>query len=230
MNGFLRLFLISLVYPVCLFSLNCSSPASPEPVYGADVIDIDGNVYHSVIIGNQTWMAANLRTTKYNDGSSIPIAIAHDTTPGYRWYNDDSLANKDSYGALYNWFAVATGKLAPQGWHVATVADWNILLNHIGKDAATGGKLKETGTTHWQSPNTAATNETGFTALPGGMFNFDGLFINMGVSGWFITPDTAMAGLHVYAKNFVLLNTDGYIHDMGPEINTSCLSVRCVKD
>ena len=146
------------------------------------VTDIDGNIYQTVTIGTQTWMVENLKTTKYNDGTKIPLVTADTswlklTTPGYCWYKDTS-TNKDTYGALYNWYAVNTGKLCPSGWHVPKDSDWSVLIKFLDKNAKpdsfpesgiAGGKLKETGTAHWLSPNMGATNETGFTALPGGL-------------------------------------------------------------
>jgi uncharacterized protein (TIGR02145 family) len=139
----------------------------------AQVTDVVGNVYNTVTIGSQVWMAENLKTTKYNDGTDIPLvtdgtAWAALSTPGYCWYNNDAVTNKNTYGALYNWYAVNTAKLCPTGWHVPSNEEWTVLTTHLGGESVAGGKLKETGTSHWLSPNTGATNETGFTALPGG--------------------------------------------------------------
>ena len=89
------------------------------------------------------------------------------TTPGYCWYNNDENANKNIYGALYNWYTVNTGKLCPAGWHVQTNEEWGLLTTYLGGNNIPG-KLKEAGTAHWASPNTGATNESGFTAMPGG--------------------------------------------------------------
>ena len=115
----------------------------------ATVTDIDGNVYHTVKIGTQTWMLENLRTTHYNDNT--PIENITDNTawknsdgPAYSWYNND-ITNKTAYGALYNWEAIYTGKLAPKGWHVPSVADWEQLINFIGGSTSTAHKLKEVG-------------------------------------------------------------------------------------
>jgi len=143
-----------------------------NPPSGA-ITDIDGNVYHAVTIGTQTWMVENLKVTKLNDGTSIPNVTAltawnNLTTPGYCWYNND-IANKKLYGALYNWYNVSTGKLCPTGWHVPSVTEWTTLINYLGGESVAGGKLKETGTTHWVTPNTGATNTSGFTALPAGI-------------------------------------------------------------
>ncbi|MCB9001260.1 MAG: fibrobacter succinogenes major paralogous domain-containing protein [Bacteroidales bacterium] len=152
------------------------------------VTDIDGNTYITVTIGNQVWMAENLKTTHYNDGTAIPNVTdgnewAALTTGAYCWYSN-ATAYKDTYGALYNWYAVNTGKLAPTGWHVATDAEWTTLTTYLGGESVAGGKLKETDTTHWASPNTGATNETGFTALPGGYRGRGGAFGGIGGYGY----------------------------------------------
>jgi Fibrobacter succinogenes major domain (Fib_succ_major). len=145
------------------------------------VKDIDGNVYKTVTIGKQVWMKENLKTTKYNDGKAIPL-VSDDkiwealTTPAYCWYKNDAKSNKNAYGALYNWYAVSTNKLCPRGWHVPSDAEWTKLTTYLGGESVAGGKLKETGTSHWESPNTGATNESGFTALPSGYRNFAGAF------------------------------------------------------
>jgi uncharacterized protein (TIGR02145 family) len=133
--------------------------------------DGDNNNYSVVEIGGQVWMAENLKTTKYNDNSDIPLGADIGewnalSTPGYCWYNNDEAANKATYGALYNWYTVNTGKLCPTGWHVPADAEWIILTGYPENISA--GKLKEVGLSHWESPNADATNETGFTALPGG--------------------------------------------------------------
>ena len=147
--------------------------------------DIEGNVYPAVIIGTQVWMAENLKTTKYNDGMAIPLVSDNNAwealkTPGYCWYNNDAAANKNRFGALYNWYTVNTKKLCPAGWHVPNDKEWTTLRTYLGGEEIAGGKLKETGTTHWTSPNTDATNQTGFTALPGGGRRSNGEFFGLG--------------------------------------------------
>jgi len=147
------------------------------------VEDADGNYYKIIKIGDQVWFAENLKTTKYYDSTDIPLvadttAWAGLTTPGYCWYNNSD-TNKTVYGVLYNWYTVNTGKLCPTGWHVPTDDEWTTLANYLGGEGAAGGKMKETGTTHWNSPNTGATNSSGFTALPGGCRGIDGFFNSM---------------------------------------------------
>ena len=139
----------------------------------SSIKDIEGNVYKTIAIGKQVWMTENLKTTKFNDGTSIPMVTENEawiklTTPAYSWYNNDSTANKNTYGALYNWYTVKTNKLCPAGWHVPTDAEWVALITYLEGFTVAGGKMKEKGIEHWKSPNEGATNETGFTALPGG--------------------------------------------------------------
>jgi uncharacterized protein (TIGR02145 family) len=138
------------------------------------VKDIDGNIYHTVTIGTQVWMVEDLRTTHYNDGTPIPHIT--DTkewenlkSGAYCWncWLNNAESDKTVYGALYNWYAT-TDKLCPVGWHVSTDEDWEILIDYCGGWEIAGGKLKEAGTAHWESPNIGATNEFGFTAIPFG--------------------------------------------------------------
>jgi uncharacterized protein (TIGR02145 family) len=132
------------------------------------VSDVEGNVYKTVTIGNQVWMAENLKTTKYNDGTNITMAAGNLPTTEAYFYYDNDISNKDIYGALYNWYAVNTAKLCPTGWHVPNNAEWQTLTDYLGGFYVAGGKMKEEGYNHWLAPNTGATNESGFTALPGG--------------------------------------------------------------
>lgn len=145
------------------------------------VKDVDGNIYKTVNIGTQVWMTENLKTTKYNDGTPIQLVAdektwAALTSPAYCWYKNDAKTYKYTYGALYNWYTVKTNKLCPKGWHVPTDAEWTILTTYLGGESVAGGKLKERGTSHWESPNTGATNESGFTALSSGYRKYDGAF------------------------------------------------------
>jgi len=154
--------------------------------YKEDAItDIDGNYYNVVTIGNQQWLAENLRTSRFNEGIGIPTEYNYDdweslTTGAYYVHPHNGIDGLDSeaevlqaYGILYNWYAVETGKLCPTGWHVPTYAEWMALTNYAGGVAVAGGKLKSIRTTpdahpRWQGPDTGATDEYGFSALPGG--------------------------------------------------------------
>jgi|WetSurSiteA1Bulk_404760.scaffolds.fasta_scaffold02472_2 uncharacterized protein (TIGR02145 family) len=202
------------------------------------VTDKDGNVYKTVTIGTQVWMAENLKTTKFNDGNPIPLITAKDewysrTGPAYCWYDNNPNENEDVYGALYNWFAVNTGKLCPIGWHVSTVSDWAILINYLGPEVA-ALKLKEVGTEHWAySPNGIGTNESGFTALPAGyrwwagnvnVGDFGGLHYR--ASWWLSTEyDSSSGSLQNFRYDFPYMLAEP---GSSPKINGN--SVRCVKD
>jgi uncharacterized protein (TIGR02145 family) len=149
------------------------------------VNDADGNVYDTIHIGTQVWLKENLATTKYNDGSLIPSVTNrtkwfHLTSPGYCWYNNDSVTYKNPYGALYNWYTVNTNKLCPAGWHVPSNEEWHTLVKFLDpsatdcyctESALAGNDLKEAGLTHWGTGNTA-TNNSGFIALGAGFRNY----------------------------------------------------------
>jgi len=195
------------------------------------VTDADGNVYHTVTIGTQVWMAENLKTTKYRDGTAIPnVTNAASwvglTTGAFCWYNNDATTYKNTYGGLYNWYAVNTGKLAPTGWHVPTDAEWTTLTTFLGGEDVAGSKLKETGTTHWLSPNAGATNETGFTALPGGYRINDGAYGDFGGSGyWWCSNEGGTS------NPFLRYMTCGFSKVVRSDTSKQYgISVRCVKD
>jgi uncharacterized protein (TIGR02145 family) len=174
---------------------------------GGTISDVDNNVYNTVKIGTQVWMAENLKTTKYNDGTAIPnitdnTAWATLTTGAYSDYSNTS-SNSNTYGRLYNWYAVDnnsatkaasnSGKsVCPTGWHIPNDAEWTTLTTYLGGESVSGGKLKEIGLTHWITPNTGATNETGFTALPGGVRIYFGAYSNIGISGsWWSSNESS---------------------------------------
>jgi len=160
----------------------------PSVSLAQTVSDVDGNVYNTVTIGTQTWMVEDLKTTKFNDGSPIPLVTDYDEwhaleTPAYSWYENE-VVSENGYGALYNWYAVNSCKLCPDGWHEPSDTDWTILTNNFGTEETAGGNLKETGTNHWQTPNGGATNEAGFTALPGGIRGSSGGYGDRGDFGY----------------------------------------------
>ena len=208
---------------------------NPDLTYGS-VSDIDGNTYKTIQIDTQLWMAENLKTTKLNDGTPVPDVTDNTewsslTTPGYSWHNNDEASYKDVYGALYNYYAVAAGDLCPTGWHVPTNAEWTTLISYLGGENVAGVKLAEKGATHWLTTATEATNETGFTGLPGGIRSVIGDYglgffvFEEGASWWSATESNALnaaiASLHwddiIVTGQFTSNKIDG-------------LSVRCVKD
>ncbi len=199
------------------------------------VTDHDGNAYSVVTIGTQVWMGENLKTTTYNDGNPIINVVngrewANLTTPAYAWYNNSETAYKDPYGAIYNWYAVSTGKLCPVGWHVPSDEEFGTLITYLGGDKIAGGKIKEAGTDHWTTPNLGATNGSGFTALPaGGRYNIysaGGSFADLGTACylWSSTAYDASNGLsRDIAYHIAGVNRNYYPKGDGE-------SVRCIKD
>jgi len=201
---------------------------NPNISYGT-LNDIEGNLYKTIQIGTQVWMAENLKTTKYKDGAAIPLVTDNTAwynreTSGYCWYNNDASTNKNIYGALYNWHTVTTGKLCPTGWHVPSNAEWTTLTTYLGGEA--GGKLKETGTSHWTIPNEGATNTSGFTAVPGGNRDISGSFRFIGYYGnyWSSTEESRN-----YAWGRYIYNSNSVVARSG-EGKLDGFSVRCVKD
>jgi uncharacterized protein (TIGR02145 family) len=197
------------------------------------VVDADGNKYGTIRIGEHLWMEENLKTTRFNDGTPIEMVTGYEEwaeleSPAYCWYNNDS-THRDTYGALYNWYAVETGKLCPEGWHVPTHNEWSSMV-----PSYIGGALKETGTLHWRSPNTGATNQTGFSALPGGYRSYQGTFNLIRASGYWWSSSKA----NWYSSSEE--DTDRVIFRSLQHNNptlvrhisekTNGFSVRCVKD
>lgn len=182
-------------------------------------------------IGSQKWMTTNLNVSHYRNGDIIPqvkgkAAWAALTTGAWCWYNN----NSDSgaiYGRLYNWYAVNDPRgLAPAGSHVPSDAEWNILSVYLGGDAVSGGKLKDTGTRHWFPPNFGATNQSGFTGLPGGYRYYDGSFFNVNFYGFFWSSTESPPNGARYRD--LLYNAGGLA---GSALNKQCgFAVRCIKD
>jgi len=206
---------------------------TPDPEL--NLADADGNRYNIIEIGTQWWMAENLKTTKFNDGTIIPLITDNSvwptlTTPGYGWYDND-ITNKDIYGALYNWYTVQSGKLCPDGWHVPTDEDWTTLSEFLGGPHVAGGKLKEAGTLHWKDPNTGATDDYEFTALPGGyrhpeVGEFGGKFYNLTHLG-FWWSSTRFSTTNAYVRIMGYDNTSVSPQTAGAL--TTGASVRCLK-
>jgi uncharacterized protein (TIGR02145 family) len=194
--------------------------------------DGDNNNYPVVQIGSQWWMADNLKTTKYKDGSTgIPLKTDNTewsnlVTPGYCWYNNDAATYKATYGALYNWYTAHTENLCPTGWHMPTDLEWTTLTDFLGGVSIAGGKLKETGLNHWFDPNDGATNATGYTALPGGYRSNGGTFsyIYSGGIWWSATEsDVTIAWGRDISFGNSFVNRNYFNENLG-------LSVRCLQD
>lgn len=214
----------------------------------ATVSDIDGNIYHTITIGTQVWMVENLKTTKFNDGTSIPLETDNTkwynlTTPGYCWYDNTPIFNgvydtTYTYGALYNWYAVNTGKLAPVGWHVPTDAEWTILESYVkanpGKSVSPA-KALAAAIYYWDvvtvkdavGYDIATNNSSGFSALPGGYRGISGGYffgVRLGGNWWSSTEDSN--GNAWYRALFCDLSTVSRNSDE-PK---NGLSVRCLMD
>ncbi len=177
-------------------------------------------------------MAENLKTTKYRNGETIAnvtdgAAWAALSTGAYCCYNND-VANKAVYGGLYNWYAVADARnIAPSGWHVPTDSEWTTLTTYLGSESIAGGKLKETGTAHWYSPNVGATNASGFTALPGGgrLYN-DGTFHGVGGNGYWWSSTEGDA-IFAWGRYFGYGSAHAYLDY---DYKQYGFSVRCIQD
>jgi uncharacterized protein (TIGR02145 family) len=198
----------------------------PDPT---TVTDIDGNVYPIAKICDKFWMTENLRTTRYNDGTVIPTGLSNtawaaSTTGACAFYSDTS-ANNLAYGKLYNWFAANNTKLAPTGWHVATEAEWVALIDCLGGSSVAGGKMKSTSAL-WATPNTGATNSSGFNGLPGGWKAGSGNYALLGDAGyfWSSTERNATQG------QYFLLSTNSASTATNGATKTFGYSVRCIKD
>lgn len=197
------------------------------------VTDIDGNTYSMVSIGTQIWMRENLKTTKFNNGdligTTVPanLSISAESNPVYQWPWNRDEGTVDLYGRLYTCYAVMDErKLCPTGWHVPSRADWVTLIANLGGAGTAGGKLKESGITHWNNPNEGASNESGFTALPGGMRSPGGSFWGSGGNGyWWTTTENSPTEawyIYLYSNNTTALEVFS--------MKNYAYSVRCVKD
>jgi uncharacterized protein (TIGR02145 family) len=197
------------------------------------VTDIDGNVYNTIGIGSQIWMIQNLNVLHYRNGDPIDFVENNTawnalTTGGVCNYNNDE-GYSTTYGKLYNWKAVTDSRnIAPEGWHVPTLAEWDTLINRVGGEDIAGSKLKEMGNTHWISGNADATNEYSFQGLPGGWRINMGDFFYLHESGyWWTKSNSFLPGgmAHSYG-----LNKDSPVITGYATIQNFGLSVKCVKD
>ena len=214
------------------------------------ISDIDGNVYNTIAIGNQCWTKENVRVTKYNDGTLIPLDNSGGTsgsstgqtwgsrTTGARTIYAHSQANLSTYGYLYNWYAakgiaapgsISYKNLCPTGWHVPSDGEWTTLITHLGGAGVAGGKLKSTGTTLWFSPNTGATNESEFTGLPGGGRNYDGSFYGIRNNAFFWSA-TEGGKFSAWYRNLSYNDGKVYTHNYVSSNKSVGASVRCLRD
>jgi uncharacterized protein (TIGR02145 family) len=215
----------------------CSTPVGPGCSGTSSVTDIDGNTYNVVSIGGQCWMAENLKTTKYRNGTPIATGLTdtqwNQTNSGaYATYNNLP-SNVSTYGQLYNWYAVTdVNGLCPTGWHVPTDTEWDQMTDSQGGQPFAGGHMKTIGTIQaqnglWQSPNTAADNLSGFSGYPGGYRNYDGSYAGMGTTGYWASSSTANLPTTSW---FRVLGYDYGAVVKNENDKRIGFSVRCIKD
>lgn len=220
-------------YYVRAFATNSAGTAYGNELnfntYEDPVTDIDGNVYKAVKIGDQIWMGENLRTTKFTDGTPINNVVDNSSwamaDASFCWYNNDQNF-KSTYGALYNWFAVSTGRLCPVGWHIPSDIEWTALEVFLGEDA--GLKLKEAGDSHWLISYNLVhpdANSSYFTALPGGQRFMLGTFEGMGLKGLWWSLTGFFTSIYIRELENDLWSIERFIAD-----KNNGLSVRCIKD
>ena len=187
----------------------------------------------TVTIGNQVWMKKNLDVDRYRNGDLIPQVTdptewSNLTTGAWCYYNNNP-ANGATYGKLYNWYAVNDPRgLAPTGYHIPSDSEWTILTNYLGGINTAGSKMKETGTVHWTSPNTCATNSSGFTGLPAGYRTQKSTLVFSDLGGtayWWSSSE----GITSFSGNIRFLTTSCEVFN-NDEFKTDGLSIRCVKD
>ncbi len=220
---------------------NGSKEITVEITAPITVTDFDGNVYKTVQIGSQIWMVENLKTTHYRNGDALSGITTGDgwdalTAGGYCNY-DNSATNRDTYGNLYNFYAVEDSReLCPKGWHVPTKDDFKILIKYLGGADVAGGKMKEAGSKHWTSTLTTSvnkgTNESGFTALPGGCLTASGDFSSIGYMAWFWTSEgynSSMSGKRYGYRRTLDLRSNEVSDERGNHAYMG-MSVRCIKD
>jgi uncharacterized protein (TIGR02145 family) len=220
------------VYYVRAYATNSGGTAyGAQLTFSTRVTDADLNTYSTVIIGTQLWMGESLKTTKYTNGTTIPTTpdintdISGESNPEYQWPVDGDEANVAAYGRLYTWYAVTNHNVCPTGFHVPSDTELETLKAYLGGQDVAGGKLKETGTAHWQSPNTGATNETHFTALPASYRVPAGTFIILNEASYLWS---ATNGIGPLAWGQGMIYTDATLIRNG-YTKTDGVSVRCMK-
>jgi uncharacterized protein (TIGR02145 family) len=219
-------FVLSIVAFIILATGCTKEVKPPDPV-----ADAEGNIYKTVRIGTQVWMAENLRSTKFNNGADITLTLGSGqwnnlSEAGYCWYDNDEPTFKELYGALYNGYTVVTGKLCPDGWHIPEKQEWTVLREFLGDSIKAGGKMKEAGIANWQSPNKGADNSSGFTAIAAGIRYFEGTFSSNQsyTSMWSATE--AFQG-ELWCASLYFADTNLALNHRSKKYG---FSVRCIKD
>ena len=219
------------------------SGSQPLSGYGSDIVDYEGNSYKTIYIGNQQWMAENLKVSKFNDGTAInevtdKSQCLNQTTPAWTYYNNSDI-NNTSYGKLYNWYVTNSStngdkNVCPTGWHVPTDTDWDELIIYLDSAAdggnnypnVAGSKLKQVGITHWITPNSDATNSTLFSALPGGLRGGSGDYYSFGTAAYFWSK-TEKDTDNAWYRALNNLNSNA---NKNATAKANGLSIRCVKN
>jgi uncharacterized protein (TIGR02145 family) len=216
------------------FKMNDGRASDYYPAQTLDdvVTDHDGYVYHTVKIGTQVWMIENLKVTHYRDGTPIPNVFDDDKWPlatdgAYCLVNNDSVGYKNTYGVLYNFYAVNNSrKLCPEGWHVPSESECMMLINYLGEKDVAGGKIKDNSSNLWKTKNTYATNESGFYGLPAGGRGRLGSPADV---GYYATWWSSTSYDSLYAWHWGLYPNKNGIRS-NPGHKASGCSVRCIKD
>ena len=226
------LILTAFIVISCILQISCKKDDDNNPP-SITVTDIDGNLYHAVTIGTQVWMVENLKVTRYRNGDLIgtttpaSLYVGDGRPPKYQWAYDSNDGNVAAYGRLYTWYAIKDSrKVCPVDWHVPSNAEWTELTDYLGGEDVAGGKLKEIGLTHWNSPNEGATNESGFTALPGGYRDNYGEILNIGGLGYWWSS-TEYDAYSAWDRNMFYLYANVNYHGSIKEYG---FSVRCIRD
>ncbi|MBP6459921.1 MAG: fibrobacter succinogenes major paralogous domain-containing protein [Crocinitomicaceae bacterium] len=210
---------------VSILILNIFSVLAQKTKVGAGVTDVEGNNYKTIIIGKQEWMADNLKVTKYRNGQPIPhiddsTVWSQWSAGAYAYYRHDV-----KHGVLYNWMTVNdVRKVCPVGWHVPSNKEWDTLANSLGGNEVAGGKLKSK--LHWEAPNTGATNESDFHALPKGCYGINGSFNGIGKNAYWWTS-TENGELSAWGREVGFNEAILYV---GHGDKRDGLSIRCIKD
>jgi uncharacterized protein (TIGR02145 family) len=239
----LNIFLCLLLLLTCSCYLSCSDDPTSTNDNDTDtneigtMTDIDGNTYQTIKIGDQWWMAENLEVTHYHNGEAIPN-VTDDTawesliTGAWCSYNNDD-GNVETYGRLYNWYVINDSRgLTPEGWHVASDVEWQTLVDYLGGSIVASDKMKTTGTIEegdglWYSSNIGATNESGFSALPGGCRFYGSAFTSISVLTTFWSSSTGYDSGSAWTRSLDYSTSVVYRNNYGKRLGCS---VRCVKD
>ncbi len=223
---------------LALFIVGCENSTEPEDCAGISggnsVEDIDGNCYETIQIGDQLWMAENMKVTHYNNGDEITNDDWGSSVEGQYGVYDNDPANADIYGNLYNWAVVDDDRgVCPEGFHVPSDDEYTVLTDYLGGESVAGGKMKEVGLDHWNgyaggSVTEEATNESGFTGLPAGDRNWgNGIYGSIGKYGYFWTSSEDNSSTYAYFRN---LYFNASIVNRSYQHKAIGFSIRCVKD